>query len=377
MKRTLLVPFGLKNDYLFECTQVPNGKACGCICPACKKPLVAKQNASTPHFAHAQDENCSTALETAVHLAVKQIIAEKRKIRLPSVIWDNPFSINEQNKEIYIEQTIQLDSVELEYWLDNFRPDIVVIADNTTYLVEVAVTHFIDKAKLEKIVSRKIPTFEIDVSDLKNRFTLAELETTLFTSKNYQAEWKYHPRLEQLDLLAEKDWQRKIALYGSDGFIEEQEDKANEISEEEIQQKFRSYRNLGHEQKFQVNLKSLNFTEQEINELSKFVAWDNSFGVPRIVWQSAVLAYIAKVMEQQSRGKYLLCSVNSSACSNWLARVFEINPPFKDGEKIAVWKYFQKLEEWGILKRVQRNDFNILLDKQKWPASVTLYNQKS
>lgn len=102
MKSTLLVPFGLKDDKLYEPTQVLNGKACGCVCPACKKPLWAKQNAKTPHFAHAQDENCSRGLETAVHLAVKQIIAEKLMVRLPAVVWKNPLPRKDETKKLYI-----------------------------------------------------------------------------------------------------------------------------------------------------------------------------------------------------------------------------------------------------------------------------------
>lgn len=133
MKSTLLVPFGLKDDRLYEPTQVPNGKACGCVCPACKKPLVAKQNASTPHFAHSQDENCSKGLETAVHLAVKQIIAEKMRVRLPAVVWKNPFPRYNQTLKVYTERTIRLESVVLEQVIDDFIPDIVVVADGTTY----------------------------------------------------------------------------------------------------------------------------------------------------------------------------------------------------------------------------------------------------
>jgi len=104
MKSTLLVPFGLKDDKLYEPkpTQVENGKACGCVCPACKKPLVAKQNAKTPHFAHAQDENCSRGLETAVHLAVKQIIAEKMEVRLPAVVWTSSHPRYKQTTKLYI-----------------------------------------------------------------------------------------------------------------------------------------------------------------------------------------------------------------------------------------------------------------------------------
>jgi len=219
-------------------------------------------------------------------------------------------------------------------------------------LVEVAVTHFIDEEKQLKINNKKIPTFEIDVSRLKNGFTLAELEKALFDSGSYQAEWKYHPRLVELDLEEKSKEKQRIA------------DIREEAQERKL--RFERYKNLAPEQKLQINLKSIGLTKQQMNELSVFVPWDTSFGVPRIVWQSAVLAYISKVQEEQGWEKYLPCNVNSNACLDWLEDVFEIKPKVQDGEKIAVWKYFLHLESIGILKRLSHKDFDILLGKQDW-----------
>lgn len=357
MKSTLLVPFGLKEDKLYEPVQVLNGKACGCVCPACKMPLVAKQNAATPHFAHAQDENCSKGLETAVHLAVKQIIAEKKQVRLPVMTWKNPLPRKDEAKLLHKQQLIQLESVVLEQQVDNFKPDIVVISGNSTYFIEVAVTHFVDEEKLQKIISRKIPTFEIDVSRLKNGFTLAELESVLFESKSYPAEWTYHPSIEELNIEAKKSEEDRIA-------------KIRE-GEQDRKRKFEQYKKLKPEEKLKINLKNIGLTKQQMNELSVFVAWEDSFGVPRIVWQSAVLAYIAKVQDEQGWEEWLPCSVNSSACSHWLEKVFEIKAKVQDGEKIALWKYFKHLEQLEILKLLSRNDFDIVVGKQGWAELKT------
>jgi competence CoiA-like predicted nuclease len=82
----LRVPFGLRDGLLYEPRQVSNGKACGCICPGCQHPLVAKQNAQTPHFAHAPGEDCNNGTETAIHLAAKQLIAERMEVSIPAVV---------------------------------------------------------------------------------------------------------------------------------------------------------------------------------------------------------------------------------------------------------------------------------------------------
>jgi len=351
MKSTLLVPFGLKDDKLYEPkpTQVENGKACGCVCPACKKPLVAKQNAKTPHFAHAQDENCSRGLETAVHLAVKQIIAEKMEVRLPAVVWTSSHPRYKQTTKLYIERTIQLDSVVLEQSIDDFKPDIVVQSNGTTYLVEVAVTHFVKDEKQAKINRKKIPTFEIDVSHLKNGFTLAELEQAIYTNRNYQAEWKYHPRLEELTLEEKKAEEDRIAK------IEE---------EEQIRQvKFERYRRYSPEQKLNTNLRTIGLTEQQMNRLTALISWSDSFAVPGIVWQSAVLAYISKVQDEKCFEDWLPCSVNAYDCMDWLNEAFKIKPIFHDAEKIALWNYFKHLEILGILKFQSNKTFDLFVGK--------------
>lgn len=110
-------------------------------------------------------------------------------------------------------------------------------------------------------------------------------------------------------------------------------------------------------------------------EFSSFVPWESSFGVHRIVWQSAVLAYIAKVQKEQGWQAYLPCTVNSNACISWLSAVFEINPEVPDGEKIALWKYFKHLEAIGILKYLAYKDFDIKLDSKSWRSQANKLKQ--
>jgi hypothetical protein len=274
------------------------------------------------------------------------------EVRLPAVVWINPLPRKNEKTKLYIERIIKLDSVSLEERVDNFIPDIIVVANDTTYLVEVAVTHFIDEVKLKKIISRKIPTFEIDVSGFKNDFNLTNLEQAIYTNSNYQAEWIYHPRLAELTNEAIQAENERIA-------------KIDEENQERIR-KFEAYKNLSPEQKLQTNLKSIGLTKQQIKKLTSFFAWEDSFNAPRIVWQSAVLAYIGKVEEEPGLEEYFSPTIDSSDCSYWLGKVFEIKPKFKDGEKIAVWKYLKHLEKLGILKFLYHQNFDIVISKAKW-----------
>jgi uncharacterized protein YbaR (Trm112 family) len=51
---------------------------CNCICPACKKPLVAKKGKEREHhFAHSSGENCEDAYETMLRPLFKIDTYEK------------------------------------------------------------------------------------------------------------------------------------------------------------------------------------------------------------------------------------------------------------------------------------------------------------
>lgn len=56
---------------------VPNGNKCGCFCPACKEPLMAKKGEKRRHhFAHQSETECEHAYESMLHLLAKEKIRE-------------------------------------------------------------------------------------------------------------------------------------------------------------------------------------------------------------------------------------------------------------------------------------------------------------
>lgn len=63
---------------LISVDDVPNGKKCGCFCPACKEPLMAKNqgNKRVHHFAHQSGTECAYALESMLHLLAKEKIRD-------------------------------------------------------------------------------------------------------------------------------------------------------------------------------------------------------------------------------------------------------------------------------------------------------------
>ncbi|OYY60465.1 MAG: hypothetical protein B7Y50_07285 [Hydrogenophilales bacterium 28-61-11] len=369
MLPALRVPFGLKDEVLYESRQVPNGKACGCICPACQRSLIARQNHQTPHFAHAPGEDCAKALETAVHLAAKQIIAERLELRLPVLAYINPYArplygVPSQPQTVYVEHTVKLDTVAVEYGLGDMRPDIIVTVNGSnTYLVEIAVTHFVDDAKQAKINQRQLHAIEIDISRLKGQVTFAGLAELFFRTKPYPAKWLYHPRLEEL---RRADWEED-QITKSIAALEQQEREA-ELAEAEA--RFRKYREMPPAAKLALNCRKLGLTKDQIQKLTTFVPWEKSLGAPRVVWQSAVLVYRARVQQEQTQIVEISypSAFYPKECLEWLALGFAIDYGDDENTKYAVafWKYIHFLTAIGVLTKDHSGNYEITIPPDYW-----------
>ena len=66
------------DGHLARIDEVKNGLACSCTCPACKEPLVAKNQGEkrVHHFAHQSGTECEHAYETMLHMLAKQRVQE-------------------------------------------------------------------------------------------------------------------------------------------------------------------------------------------------------------------------------------------------------------------------------------------------------------
>lgn len=157
------LPFGLLNGQLVDITEVESGLACNCVCPACGLQLVAKKGEiKEHHFAHHDSEECSGAVETALHIYAKNILEKNKRIVLPPVYLDN------SDKLIYPATEIFFDSVTLEKRIGNIIPDIVVLVKDKPLLIEIAVTHFVDRFKAYKIFELGYSAIEVNADGLFN-----------------------------------------------------------------------------------------------------------------------------------------------------------------------------------------------------------------
>lgn len=91
---TTLIPFGLNQatGQLQDVADVARGKGCGCICPSCKAPLVARQgDAKEWHFAHISrsvyaqiEKQCEYSFYVSVRMMARQIVGSALTISVPA-----------------------------------------------------------------------------------------------------------------------------------------------------------------------------------------------------------------------------------------------------------------------------------------------------
>ncbi|HCY76735.1 MAG TPA: hypothetical protein DHV28_12515 [Ignavibacteriales bacterium] len=195
MPTELKLPFGMKDGKLVQISEVERGLKCGCQCPACNHPLVARKgNKTVHHFAHYQNANCEHALETSFHLAAKKVIEETGYFVLPEVVNDIFYS----RQNIFAPTSkLYFDNIYLEKRYDDFVPDIILEKDNKQLCIEIYVTHKIDESKKEKIVKSNISTIEVDLSKIERGLDFNHLREKVVDSianKN----WIYNKKREKV-----------------------------------------------------------------------------------------------------------------------------------------------------------------------------------
>src|SRR5258707_9534186 len=108
------LPFGLKDGAIVHISEAKQGLACGCVCPSCKEPLVARKGSVTiHHFAHHKGTDCAKGVETALHLASKRILVDRRVMTLPAV--HIQFDSHREPLLLAPERTFILDDVREEH----------------------------------------------------------------------------------------------------------------------------------------------------------------------------------------------------------------------------------------------------------------------
>lgn len=155
-----------RSGNLVSIYDVPRGLACECICPSCRRQMVArtKDDIRVAHFAHygTSDETCTSAGETALHMFAKRVLNERLEIALPELVEEVDF----ERELVVSARRVQFDEAVLETRIGQFIPDVLLNARGRRLIVEFRVTHECGPEKIARIQKMNIGAIEIDLSDL-------------------------------------------------------------------------------------------------------------------------------------------------------------------------------------------------------------------
>lgn len=219
MANQLKLAYGLREERLLHITEVANGLACGCTCPGCGARLVARNQGTrkVAHFAHYQAPECAHGLQTALHLAAKDIISRHRQFALPGAtgtfafteaFWATftfdaayyesciPGDVGVSDEYAIPSRYLDVERVTLERKTHDIVPDIILYTSTGELLVEVAVTHFVDEEKRAKIKRLGISCLEIDLSKLDRTVDFEQLEKLLIHGLE-EKRWIVNDKLQQ------------------------------------------------------------------------------------------------------------------------------------------------------------------------------------
>lgn len=166
---SLLQSFAIAKDgRVVSVEEVERGQACECMCPSCRRPLIARQgDVRVWHFAHATGADCEGGAESALHLAAKTAIERAGGITLPGLSVQRSVTLPDGRRgtgEASIPDTwVDFATVRTEVNLGPVIPDVVGATGSESYLIEVGVTHFVDQEKLAVLRGLGQPSVEIDL----------------------------------------------------------------------------------------------------------------------------------------------------------------------------------------------------------------------
>ena len=204
VRKDVKTAYALKNGAIVHISSVSKGLKCGCNCPECKEPLIARKGSErVHHFSHKPGSKCQGAAETILHKLAKEIISELDNISIPPYYYrrKSPKHIFPQvihEEKIASGGVVSIDKVIVEPHFGGFKPDTVVFHNGKQLAIEVAVTHKVDKKKKKRLRKHEMPTIEIRLEyqhTLWNRESLIKL----IQENKENKFWIYHPKEKDAD----------------------------------------------------------------------------------------------------------------------------------------------------------------------------------
>ena len=168
------IPLGERDGHMFRAYEVENGLRCGCVCPGCRKPLVAANQGQKrfPYFRHEELEGCANGRAEGVRRAAVQLIAQRKKLLLPRFS-DVATLLAETgrvfNRDICFDAVeVQADEVERFVDLDDLRAHALILSKGRQLVVRIKVTARQEHERNKRLRAMNLSSIEIDLHHLSD-----------------------------------------------------------------------------------------------------------------------------------------------------------------------------------------------------------------
>jgi hypothetical protein len=207
LRKDIEIPYALRAGAIVHVSEVARGLDCGCVCDRCGDALVARKGVYRQHhFAHYSNSDCSGAAESLLHRLAKELLSSVNSLALPSYTYRAkskprfgvPVSIE---REILAASRVCIGSVAVEQSVGPIVPDLLLRSDEGDLILEIAVSHRVDRAKLRHIRRMNIPALELSLRAEDVLLSRAELLKLLIEDTSIKS-WLFHPAQRS----AEADW---------------------------------------------------------------------------------------------------------------------------------------------------------------------------
>jgi hypothetical protein len=240
------IPFGVRieDQQFVDVADVPKGRNCGCVCPSCAIPLIARQGkANRWHFAHASrkvddvDTECAFSFYVSVRMMAKQLLEEGLSLDLPEwgdVVFEEQFGLAEQFWITHGSSNVVLEDVKKEYMFEGVPVD--VYGKVKAYPVVIYFTHPERSLPFELLKpEQQCGVLEISLNETRKLFTNKNTKDIKFIDElrpylqNHQEarRWIYHPRQDKARRQAQNTLDEKVAAHSSEAISKPTDNNKN------------------------------------------------------------------------------------------------------------------------------------------------------
>jgi hypothetical protein len=229
------IPFGFResDEAIIDVYAVKRGRECGCICPSCRTPLIARQGEEKVwHFAHASRhvydrtaQECDFSFYVSVRLMARQLIGARLTLALPdyrSRVTQYVEDLRQTRTLDYLvteARSVELEHIEVETWFADVTVDVKGKVGDFDFVVYLAHPGRPVPTELDSLDGAKAGVIAIDLQGMAGALArVKEAGGTYsqalgeFLAKDVASKrWVYHPRNAMMRQRAQTELAQSIA----------------------------------------------------------------------------------------------------------------------------------------------------------------------